>query len=1116
MVDDLRQKAREALGVEQEVTLPFTTVVSDLDMNLAIAEQEEARDELDFSALYGMAAEQEWIVPNVLNNSFRESVTPERPLDEEDLTPELAESLTKGLTDERAIKEVLEMARSSGINMALKLADTYVRQQNSREQLASYGLKGTLATGLAAMTDPAELSAMAVTTGAVTAATGGLGTTPALTIGGLRLGYKGLKTAYNARRAFAGSTALTAVESAAFESVRDKYRYDVDGGDVMLAALLGGAVGGAGGGLSVFFAKKAKVKQLQRDKADGKELSEEEINFLEENSDDALQQRMLEDAEARNDFEEPETRLSAEEEEREVDLSFEERAALTTKQRGIAKGLRSKVSSFVRAKNSENKYTRLAADILGLNSTGNVGGKASNFSASERKSNVEMRYRLSFDRAMKYARKRYMRRTGAKATEFNVLVSRHIRGVEKSQDKDVQDMANFILDNHKRLAQEAIDADVAGFSLDSISRIPNYLPRLFNADKIRDLRKKLGSDTAFNMLVKQAILEGQPDIVKNVRTTLQAKFKAKGSKQRVTQKLIDNYIDSFAEGYARAIIRTDLPKQHGGRGVEFNVEDLRSALTFSNKLDENDVESIIDMLTQSTTVKGHKRARPRVMLNEAAEIDVEIDGEIQKLRFADLLEEDIENLHSAYTFQMASAIGLAKNGVNTNRAGSSFDNLMSRIDNEYDEMGIDPNVKEAEKQALQFMYDGITGRLGYTEGTTASTRVAARRMREYGFSVYMGMSGMSSLMEATNAILEYGIPTLLKTVPRLGNLITKTKNGQLSDTLAREMEVMSGLGGDVISGKTTRSTRYEGILEDVPYRGDYNKWDEGFGKLRETTSLLSGLSTVTAGLRRLSMYNYATQWGIAAKKGKMPFSKIKMEQLGIDANMQRRIMDQINEHSKFKDGSNTLTSINTNAWKDAEAKDIFEMSVFREATQSVQEVNIGSVNANLRSELGKTMFQFMSFTLASIEQQTMRLGVRAVNGDAAVITKLMAGSIFMGYVMYTARTHLNAKGRSDKEEYLEKRLSGTNLYKGVFQQIGAASIFQYMMEITTGAMDGNTNAITPPALSLLTNGFTSAANIAEGEMTENEYRKLFRLAPLSSLYGVRQILNQLAAKAAGN
>ena len=563
-------------------------------------------------------------------------------------------------------------------------------------------------------------------------------------------------------------------------------------------------------------------------------------------------------------------------------------------------------------------------------------------------------------------------------------------------------------------------------------------------------------------------------------------------------------------------MRTDLPKQHGGRGVEFNVEDLRSALTFSNKLDENDVENIIDMLTKNTTVKGHKRARPRVMLNEAAEIDIEIDGEIQKLRFSDLLEEDIENLNSAYSFQMASAIGLAKNGVNTNKAGSSFDNLMSKIDEEYDAKGIDANVKEAEKQALQFMYDGITGRLGYTEGTTASTRVAARRMREYGFSVYMGMSGMSSLMEATNAILEYGIPTLLKTVPRLGNLITQTKTGQLSDTLAREMEVMSGLGGDVISGKTTRSTRYEGILEDVPYRGDYNKWDEGFGKLRETTSLLSGLSTVTAGLRRLSMYNYATQWGIAAKKGKMPFSKIKMEQLGIDEKMQQRIMNQINEHSKFKDGSNTLTSINTNAWKDAEAKDIFEMSVFREATQSIQEVNIGSVNANLRSELGKTMFQFMSFTLASIEQQTMRLGVRAVNGDAAVITKIMAGSIFMGYVMYTLRTHLNAQGRSDKEEYLEKRLSGANLYKGVFQQIGAASIFQYMMEITTGAMDGNTNAITPPALSLLTNGFTSASNIAEGEMTENEYRKLFRLAPLSSLYGVRQILNELAAKSAGN
>ena len=108
---------------------------------------------------------------------------------------------------------------------------------------------------------------------------------------------------------------------------------------------------------------------------------------------------------------------------------------------------------------------------------------------------------------------------------------------------------------------------------------------------------------------------------------------------------------------------------------------------------------------------------------------------------------------------------------------------------------------------------------------------------------------------------------------------------------------------------------------------------------------------------------------------------------------------------------------------------------------------------------------------------------------------------------YIARTKLNAAGRSDSQEYLDERLSDLNLVKGIFQQIGPASIFQYVMELTTGAMAGNTNAITPPALSLITNGFNTASNVLGGDMTE---RQLMRLAPLSSLYGVRQILNGMA------
>ena len=1105
MAEQFSQRTQTLLGFQKEMPLPFSTIISRKDINAEIAANKEETEKMDFSTLYGMAIDQEWIVPTLQNTAFRLANTPEKPMSEEELTPEVAKQLTEGLTDQRAIEDILKMARISGVNMALKLADNYRNIQRNNETFASYGLTGVAAVGLATMTDPAEIGAIATLTAGVTAATGGFGTVPTAVAGGTVQTVRGLKKAYNVSRALKTGFTVGALEAATVESIRAKFRYDVDGGDVMLAALIGGAAGGGLNATTAAFAKRAKVKNLARRNALGDELTADELKFLEDNDGDALTERMIDEAEARDDFEEPESRGD-----------FDEEAEKTVQQRGRLKELRAKNSSFVRAKNSENKFTRLAADMQGLNSTGNADGSAVRFSASERKTNIEMSYRTQFDRVMNYSRKEWRNETGGKVQEFNVLVSRAVRGIDENPHPAVKQVADYVEASHNKLAKQAVDANVAGFFQDTFKDMPNYLPRLFNYDKIDSLRTKLGrtNDEPFQQLIEKAIRQGQPQLVANVRRAL-----TESGKKAVTDADVDDFIKRMAKGYTRTILRNDLPKGHAGRGVEFNVEDLQRIMA-DEGFDTNQIDNIVDTLTRTTTVKAHKRARPRVVLDESASIDIEVDGEIQKLRFYDLLEEDIENLNSAYIFQMSGAIGLAKNGVNTNEAGSSMETLLRKMDDEYDRLGTDANIREKEKQAVEFMYDGITGRLGFNEGVPTSTRVGLRRMREFGFATYMGMSGMSALMEISNAVLEYSIPVLLKNTPRLGSLVRKARNGQLEDGLMRELEVISGLGGDVISGKTTRSTRYEGVIADSPYKGDFDWKDEALGQLREKTALLSGLSTVTAGLRRLSMLNYATTWARSMRKGKLPFSKIKMEQLGISTksidgkpSMADRIQSQIRDKSTFRN-QNTLLSLNVDDWTDKEAADIFKLSVFREATQNVQEVNIGSVSPFMRSEVGKTFFQFLSFTLASVEQQTMRLGVRFANGDAATVSKVMLGAVFMGYMMYTARVNLNAAGRSDREDYLEERFSDLNLAKGIFQQVGAASIFQYIMEITTGAMAGNTNAITPPALSLLTNGFSTAANIFEGEMTEREWRQLTRLMPLSSLYGVRQVLNGLSQEAA--
>jgi len=377
--------------------------------------------------------------------------------------------------------------------------------------------------------------------------------------------------------------------------------------------------------------------------------------------------------------------------------------------------------------------------------------------------------------------------------------------------------------------------------------------------------------------------------------------------------------------------------------------------------------------------------------------------------------------------------------------------------------------------------------------------------------MHMGMSGMAALMELTNVLMENSLPVLLRSMPQYRKMMKIAADGKLDNALLRELEELTGLGTDVLTGKFTRVSRFEGDALDITDDARITKTDEWLGRGREATAFLSGLTPVTAALRRMSMLNYATAWARAARKNDSPFSKIKMEQLGIDEAMAARIRSQVLQHSTFKDADKKIIeSLNTKNWNDQQALDAFQVSAYRDTTQNVQEMSIGSSNAFLRGEWGKTVFQFLSFPLAAMEQQAMRLGVRFAHGDATTVTKILLSSMFMGTLMYTGRVYLNAEGRGDRDKYIKENLSPARLAEGAISQIGAASTFGLIFDVTTGAMDGNNYAITPASISILQKILGSGKAIAEGDMTESEYRALLRLLPMSSLYGARSILNQAA------
>lgn len=1085
-------------------------IVTNMDESVFLKQQLLADSQKSkFFTSLGSAIQEEWVLPTVINNIDRITAPAGEPIDK--FTPDLVRDLTEGLEDSRAVREVLQDAQVNGYSSAKLAQQSFLRTQKNLQQINQDGWSGVTATALAVMFDPAEWLAIFGTS----AAAGAIGT-PAAGVGAFLVGAG--KQGRNAYRT-AKIAALGGAELAAFESIRAKYRYDIEAHDVMIAAGIGAGITGGLDAATTAFVRAGHRSRIAAKVARGEELTPNEKLFHDQYNVDALAtkliERELESGDILNSVDGITRRGAA------TEATAEEVAAIPKIAGWDIFGLRNVISSGARAANSELGRIRYAARLIAQNSAGYKGGKleTNNQSASEVAERLQLKYRSKMSEILPNAQALWKKNTGLSVADFNAALSRYVRGIDTDVAPEVRKAGDAVDRLQREIAEEAVKEDVAGFSMDMLNFNKNYMTRIFNDEQITAIRLRLGADAddQIAMLIEKAIREGQPNIEENVKNWLikRSKGRRKGTPQQVA-----DYIKRISMAYTKSITDPKLGKMGHAGANEMNLQDLSDILRVGN-FDEDEIDVLTDILTRTNIPKSHKRARNRMVLNEGARMPLRnADGTIEEYSFNDLLEQDAEQLFNSYIFQVSGAIGLARNGINTNAPNSSWEALVRQINDDIRAApALDKEKLKGELDALQFIYDGITGRLPQREDISNRTRDLNVAFRAYSFAVNMGMSGMSALMELSNVLFEYSFKTILKSAPEYNNLLTRLSKGQLdeNDPLMVELIDAFGLGEEVALGKWNNVTRYD--MDDVgvaisPERAWADK--KGFGaramqagqSLQKTVAYWSGLTSVTQVLRRMSMHHYVNEWVLKAADGQLPFSVTKRQQLGLSEDMAARIQTIMRSNIVEKRPNGTVKRLNLKQWP-TEVRNAFEASGFKDARQNVQEANIGSTNAFMRSEFGRTFFQFLSFTMASMEQQGQRLGVRLGRGDMTA-AKILTSAAMMGGLMYAARVHLNAEGRSDADEYIRDNLAPSKWAAGALSQIGAASLFSYLLQVTTGAMNGNTYAITPPAFSIAQSVMQSGKNIWEGDLTESEYRTLLRILPLQSLYGARQILNGVA------
>jgi hypothetical protein len=1108
------------LGLESVVaeksTIPIVNTIQEsvvLNQQLKMAEQKET---LGFWESVAVGLKEDGLVSAIQDHADKLEVVSDVPIT--NFTPELINTLTDGLQTDAAI-DVLENASAYGFNTAMKQRKINLATQKNLADLDAAGWKGTTGRIFAMMFDPAEWAIIAGTTALASATTTPIGGATALTAGVV-------KRAYDVKRAIKIGAVVGASENAAFEAIRKDVRFNIDMNDVFIA---GGAGAVLGGGLNAgitAFRKAGQRAAIDTKVRLGQKLTPQESVFYETFNEGALGNKIIDKELSKPEFVEPST-LNPNRHTKPATL---EEMRQTPMQAGYSLfGLRNMISVGARMMNHKLAPLRFFGNRMGMNVAGYAdSSKATNpDSVTEVMGRLQGQYRFKLAGTLPRERAKFIKRTGLTEEEFNTALSRYLRGIDKNVAPEVVEIgkiARSVLDD---LADLGVKADVVGLTRKQIENNPDYLIRLFNDLKVKNLRDKFDDEVIVD-LIEEAIRRGQPNIEDSVLKTLTKKGRTKGKTDEELFDMVNDYIRKFAKGYTNSIISSKFRKSGITDTAPMVREDLEAVLKAEKVVDidgvsrrvfdDDEVDDIIDILTQSTKTKGFKRAQSRVVLNEGTVITAtNKNGDMEELRFTDLLEEDGEQLVNAYIFQMSGAIGLARNGINTNVRGTDFkEYVIGSIQREAELQNLAKDEYQAGLDAVEFMYDGITGRLG-NRSETQTVHDLNIALRAWSFAVNMGMSGMSSLMELTNVMMEYSFMTLLKSVPQYKQLLTDLSKPNADPNLISEAVQLFGLGNEIDLAKWTAVTRFDsedvGTTITTATGNKIGRATEKFAYASQKhVAYLSGLTGVTQFLRRMSMLHFTNEFALAAAKGKLPFSKIKRQQLGISDEMGARIVNTLNNPKIVtKNPNGTVKNLNIEKW-DEEVREAFASIGHRDARTNVQESDLSTSNRLLKStQIGRSMFQFLNFTFSSMEQQTQRLAVRTMNGDAGAVAKLLTASLGMGALMYAARVQLNAAGRSDREEYIEERMTTANLLQGAASQIGMLSIFNYITQMTTGVLNGNSYAITPPLASLLVNGGSTIKNLFDDEdATESEWRKGLRLFPYQSLYGARQIINATA------
>lgn len=593
---------------------------------------------------------------------------------------------------------------------------------------------------------------------------------------------------------------------------------------------------------------------------------------------------------------------------------------------------------------------------------------------------------------------------------------------------------NRVADNMRQLQADLLakaqKAGVKGF--EDIAENASYMTRIHSLRKLDAMRERFG-DHQLRQLIAKGLLNKSDELdaqdayriagayLKRVysykngidigRTTMFSHNQRDALAGILREELVDELSPTELDGLI-ARVQADIPKKEEG---------VISRAKRRLGLDETVEMPLIEKIDPKDPTKGTRETT---------------------VRLDDLFESNAEAVFSTYSRQMTGAIAMAEMGF---KSTNDFASMINKIRETAHMAGVSKPDLDDEVAKLEVLYKGV---MGHPLGEHTKMSEWGRLLRNFNYARLMNQVGIAQLSEFGMIMGHAGLSAMLRYMPVMGSIFKRARSGELEDAFLREIENVWSFGTDRI--REAGAARFD----DHAFLGDrVTKLDRYMKIATGITSDLSLMHPIQTTLERLGAMATIQRFADMATKGK-GINPRRLAAMGLDESMVERINALIRANVKFTEGGLTgrrIKTLNLDAWdrQDPEAAAAFVNAIHRTMRRTIQKNDIGDLSKWMTSDMGKIILQFRSFVAVGWAKNTLHSF--AMRDMAAAQTFLF--STMIGGLAYVGQTYLNAAGRSDREKFLEERLSDKAIALGAFNRAGFSSLIPMGVD-TLGMVTG--------------------------------------------------------------